>query len=233
MAIAGQLWSKVPTAWIRYDDGLKNLSIKDVGGSAAALKIYMSVALLASFRHKPPNAYAGQATVSYDDFEQMTGLSRSLIPRGIAILKDRGMIEVIESARIHAYRLVGYDDDSQGWGKLPRDHLRGGHSGGRLATIGHRNQNDLAALKVYLALVAFRDGRSGYSALSYDKIVEYTGVHRSRVRPALSSLYEARLVGVDPTAEHHEKFNAPTRYVVEGLGRQALGDVSTPGAKAA
>ena len=88
------------------------------------MKIYMSVALLAPFRDKPPNAYAGQAMVSYDEFEQMIGLSRSLIPRGIEILKEHCMIDVIESARIHADRLVGYGDDSQGSGKLPRDHLR-------------------------------------------------------------------------------------------------------------
>jgi DNA-binding transcriptional ArsR family regulator len=224
-------WSKIPTAWIRYDAGLMAFTIRDVGGSAAALKIYISIALLAAYRTKAPTLYAGQATVSYDEFELITGLSRSLIPRGIEILKSAGMIEVIESARIHAYRLVGYDDDSRGWGKLPYDHLRSGPSGGRLAAVGHRYQGDLNALKIYLALVAFRDGASGYSSLSYDKIVEYTGVHRSRVRPALSSLYETRLVAVDPTTDLREKLNAPRRYVVEGLARQRLADegMSVPG----
>ncbi len=225
--MARERWSRIPTAWIRYGEGLSKFSIKDVGGNAAALKIYMSIALLAPYRSQAPNLFAGQASVSYDDLEEMTGLSRSLIPRGLGILKDFSMVEVIDSARIHAYRLIGYEDESHGWGKLPYDHLRHGPSGGRLAAFGHRAQVDLNALKIYLALVAFRDGSSGYSSLSYDKIVAYTGVHRSRVRPALSSLYDARLVGVDPIADHRDKGNGPSRYVVEGLVHQKIRDAST------
>lgn len=224
-------WSKIPTVWIRYDGGLKNFSIQDIGGHAAALKIYMSIALLAAYRNKPPRLYAGQASMSYDQFEELTGLSRSLIPRGLAVLRERGLVQVIDTEKIHSYRLVGYEDETLGWGKIPRDHLRSGRlsPGGRLAALGHRHQVDLNSLKIYLALVAFRDGASGYSMLSYDKIVEHTGVHRSRIRPALTSLFDAQLVAVDSIMDHPAKSNAANRYVVLGLsGKRAASTEALP-----
>jgi DNA-binding transcriptional ArsR family regulator len=207
---------------MRFGGGLRSFSIQDVGGNAAALKIYMSIALMAPYRAKPPAIHAGKASISYDEFENMTGLSRSLIPRGLAILSTEGLVEVVGSQKTHAYRLIGYDDDSLGWGKIPRDYLRGGrvHPQGRLAAIGHRHPVDLNALKIYLALVAFRDGTSGYSLLSYDKIVEHTGVHRSRIRPALTSLFDAQLVSVDPMADYAVGASTSNRYALLGLSRR-------------
>jgi hypothetical protein len=64
--------------------------------------------------------------------------------------------------------------------------------------------------------------------LSYDKIVEYTGVHRSRVRPALTSLFDAHLVAVDSVLEHPAESNASNRYVMGLTGRKAEAPVLKP-----
>ena len=42
-------WAKLPINWIRYDDKLRHFSIKDIGASIAALKIYIAIVLAANF----------------------------------------------------------------------------------------------------------------------------------------------------------------------------------------
>ena len=210
---------KTPTNWIRYDDFLRQFSVRDLGGSIAALKIYMVISLNANYKPTPDLKIAGSAQLSYTDFENLLQISRATVAKGIAKLKKIGLIDVDYSTRPAIYSLPHYLDDSQGWGKLPKRYLFGTERHGtveKIAAFSMRHRAHLNALRIYLLLISFSRGTPLSANLSYDKITEYTGMSREHIHPALSVLFDMQLVSVKRD-EAWEGKNQPNLYSIHGF----------------
>jgi hypothetical protein len=213
-------WAKMPSSWIIQDHGLRDFSIKESGTNAQALKLYITIALMANFKPNKEFSNAGCAAISYSEFEEIAGGSRTLIANGIRMLESYGLIERNSSPKTHVYRLQHYAD--RGYAQLPKRHILQSEHGSRIAQLSLRNVMTLNALKLYLLLAAFRDTRLNKALISYDKIEDYTKIRRRDIRPAISTLIEYRLIdrrGPDRGAEtFEEEASLSNEYTIIGLG---------------
>lgn len=211
------IWAKMPTVWIRYDDKLRNFSIRDIGASIAALKIYLAIVLKANY--KPDSLFnkGGCAAISFTEFEDLTGMSRAMVAEGLQKLKKEGLIVVEKTGRPNIYRLAEFDD-KRGWSKLPKKYLFGSERLGciqKLTEFSMRHRAHLNALRVYLLLLAVGNGK--WALLSYDKITEYTGMSRELIHPAISVLIDMQLINVSSEEASLEKTKSPNKYHFRGL----------------
>lgn len=213
-------WAKLPLAWIRNDDKLREFNSRDLCASVSALKIYIYLVMRANYKPNQEYDEAGFVKSTYDELETALDMSRASIAAGIDKLKKVGLINVQKIGRSSLYQITDYDD-KRGWGKVPKRYLYGGKRLGfvdKLHEFSTRNRAHLNALKIYLLLICFRNGQSGYSALTYGKITDYSGISREKIRSALSVLYEWRLINLDPeTTTINNKQRPPNKYKVLGL----------------
>ncbi|MEO7470248.1 MAG: helix-turn-helix domain-containing protein [Sphingobium limneticum] len=175
-----QSWVKLPTAWI-LDDGLKAFrwEAQRGGPEVAALM------LLAIIGHHA-EATTGIAKISYDDMTDAAGISRALVSRALDVLIERELIARAPGGR-GTWGLVNYDP-ALGWAKLPARGLYGGATVRAFQNFTLRHRNELFAMKLYFLFAAFRDNVSNCASISYDRIVERTGVPRDGIKAAISTL---------------------------------------------
>ena len=200
-------FSKLPTGWTRKinDDIASFLGGSQAGESIAALKCLLAISVQMDFTSRT-------ATVSYTDFETLTGLSRPMVTKGIKALETRGLI-TIGGGHTHKYTVNEIQDEH--WAKLPTELLKRS-----LKDIGNRGVICLAALKIYILLVTRRNNIYQWTALTFDQIELSTGVRRTNIRAALSMLFSAGLIHstiVDPN-NGQPVFPA---YLIRGLSIKA------------
>lgn len=188
LADGGQMlpWVKLPVSWIR-DSGLSQFRWAKGGGGreTAALMVLAAVA------HHAPE---GTAKLSYDALTERLGISRAMVSAGLDILTARGIIT--RGSRQSVYVLNDYTENAN-WGKFPAKKL---YSGGALQAFRNftlRNKAELDALKLYFLFVAMRDNDLNAAQISYDKIVERTGVRRESIAAGLSLLVVNNLIRVE------------------------------------
>jgi len=137
----------------------------------------------------------GMARLTYEDFERVTGKSREKIARGLDVLNEHNLVEVNTDGR-STYRLADYDITG-GWGKLPCRKL---YSIGCIEAFNYfhlRSKVELDALKFYYLFAAFRDNNNNHAFISFDKIVDYTGTPRNRIKQATSFLVSSGLIYIE------------------------------------
>jgi DNA-binding transcriptional ArsR family regulator len=185
-------WARLPSKWIE-DGGLQDLqwTKTDASGSdnAAALMVLAPVAHVADDE--------GLASCTYDRLALATGLSRSKISNGLAVLAELGVIERKLAGR-SSIQLVNFGN-GHSWSKLPARRL---YSGGRIMGFQHftlRSMAELHALKLYYLFARRRSNETNMAHLSYDKIEDYAAIERHRIKPAISVLLNAGLVHVERT----------------------------------
>lgn len=186
-----QSWVKLPTGWIE-SGGLKSFGWAQGQGSTnvAALLLLFP---LAHFT-KPETRWAH---LTYNDFQTATGLSRTKISDGLKRLKLANVLELNPEHRSQ-HRLIGYGEEDARWGKLPAKRLYTAH--GELTfrkSLFMRSVAELDALKVYFTFVTRRDNDLNAVYLTYDKITEYTGIPRNRIKPATSWLAGNGLISME------------------------------------
>jgi hypothetical protein len=182
-------WVRLPTSWIVDKTGLLNFRWRQDKGAnnVAAL---MTLIVLA--HHADDN---GTGELIYDQICAATGLSRSKVSGGLAILAAERVIVRKMTGR-STYRLEGYQRN-RGWGKLP---AKGLYDGDRVAAFDHfhlRRDTELNALKLYLLFVAMRNNALNAARIGYDKIREYTGIRQNKITAAISFLTSVGLVYVE------------------------------------
>jgi hypothetical protein len=185
-------WVKLPNAWIE-DGGLRDFQWKR-GSGADELAALMVLAVIG--HHADPEE--GIAQLTYDDLQWKAALSRAKIAAGLKILGEREIVEQRTKGR-GSYRLAGYDPH-EGWAKLP---ARGLYRNGSVAAFDHfnlRRPAELNALKLYFLFASRRDRKTNMANISYEKIEEFAGVPRNRIREALSVLAANGLVHIEHTA---------------------------------
>lgn len=194
---------QLPTEWIEQG-GLKEFRWMAGQGAdnIAALMV------LASIAHKADRV-TGLARVTYDQFELATDLSRAKVASGLDVLAKQRLIDR-EPAGRSTYQLADYGDVP--WGKLP---AKGLYRNGRITAFTEftlRKQVELNALKLYFLIVARRGRDTNLANLSYDKITDYAGIDRSKLRSAISYLAALGLVHVEQTYSNASEFGVSNAY---------------------
>lgn len=201
---------KLPTWWSRDDQGLRRFrGGASAGASIAALKCLLAITLMSEFSTQ-------QAQVSYRGLMDLTGLSRPMIPRAISKLESEGMIEVYRNGYINVYQLLAATHDRY-WAKVPYDKVRR-----VLSEIPNKGEAPLAALKIYIQLLANRWNDTREVEISYDKLRDYIGVQKFRIRPGLDILFSHTLLHVKQVEGEGASKQAHNVYTV-------LGDLRMPG----
>jgi len=185
-------WVRLPSAWIE-EGGLQRL--KWTGGEynsgadcAAALMVLAVIAHVA-------NEQTGVASVTYDHLCGSTGLSRAKVSAGLSILEDLAVIIRSPEGR-SSYQLTRFGLN-EGWCKLPAKRL---YSGGRITAFHDftlREAAELNALKLYYLFATRRGEDTNMANISYDRIEDYVGLDRRRIKTAISVLAAQGLVHVE------------------------------------
>ncbi|MBB3879851.1 hypothetical protein [Sphingomonas pseudosanguinis] len=180
-------WVRLPSKWIEAG-GLRAFRWKaEEGGRETA-----ALLILAVIAH---HSVDGIAKLTYEEMSGKAGISRAMVSAALDILEQREVI-VRKVAGRGTFGLIAYDPAS-GWAKLP---VKGLYSGGVVQAFQHltlRHKNELVALKLYFLFAAMRDNDSNYAHISYDKIIERTGVSRDAIRSGISILASLGLVHIE------------------------------------
>jgi hypothetical protein len=198
-------WVRLPTAWVRQGN-LKQLRWANGEG---ANNVAALMALVALAHNADDN---GVAELTYDRLCEATDLSREKLANGLNILTNLGVITRKPAGR-SSYQLTNYNPEI-GWAKLPAKSM---YSGRRITAFYHfklRRTAELDALKAYLLFVAGRDRRENVAKLGYDKIQQYTGIERGRIKAATSFLASLPLIYVEQLEGKHGPVNG---YRIVGL----------------
>ena len=204
-------WVRLPSIWIE-EGGLKQLSWGAAGQGADNIAALMALTAIAHVADDE----TGIARVTYDQLCGWTGLSRAKLSSGLQILKTLGVIARVPDAPQSTYRLMSYDPQG-GWAKLPGKRM---YSGGRIHAFDEfrlRKQVELDALKLFFLFVARRDRRTNLANISYDKIEEYTGIKRRKIKAAISFLASLSLVYVEHLPSTANEQGISNAYRIVGV----------------
>lgn len=192
----------LPTWW--YRPGAEALVAlrggAQAGVSQAALRVYIA---LAATPH--PNREAGSYLVhtTVSALEDLTGLSRSMVLKGICRAVEAQLIAYEPGDRRHpsTFTLLRQGEQSAGgWAKLPMKQV---HE--KVPRLPHRGTAALAALKIYLTLIAARPNDNTVVGIRHSTLRLKTGCQTNQVRAAISMLANEGLVHViteAPSDEH-------------------------------
>ncbi len=185
-------WVKLPTTWIQ-NKGLTAFRWTAASGSdqAAALMVLVAMAHHA-------DETKGTVHLTYETLCDITTLSRAKVSAGLKLLEERELVVRKPLGRRSSSQLTNYDP-TKGWGKLPAKPLypRAGGPISFFTELSLRKPIELHALKLYLLFVTRRDNATNLANISYDKIEEYTGIERDRIKSGLSLLAANSLVHVE------------------------------------
>ena len=200
-------WVKLPSRWIE-NGGLKKFLWKNGGSdNTAAL-----MALIVIAHHADEDT--GMAKMTYDDLCKATDISRAKLSKGLCLLEDRGIIKRWQNGR-SSFQLVGFDP-KRGWCKLPASRLYEEKVVEAFRHFYLRSKTELNALKLYLLFAARRDRLTNFAIISFDKISEYSGIQRNKIKAATSLLASLSLVYIEPVPSKTNDYVA-NAYRLTGL----------------
>ena len=204
-------WVRLPSRWID-EHRLTELTWKPGGrgsDNTAALMALTVIAHSADVEH-------GVARVTYDDLCNLTGLSRAKLSNGLEVLKSMEIIEPGPESARSTYRLCNFNSLS-GWAKLPAKSM---YASGRVSAFEDfklRRVAELDALKLFFLFVARRDRATNLANIGYEKIKDYTGVKRERIKAAISILNSVPLVYVEHVPSKTSDVGIASAYRIVGI----------------
>ena len=212
-------WAKFPTRWIlqRKLNLISWRAYKSDGTAALLVLIALAVKRNRDQVERVPEGDASMVKATYDEIQDLIGISRAKVAHGLDLLARLRIIERVEDKRSY-YRIIGLNEPGR-WAKLPQELMM--DQPGRISAFDPftlRSKSEFDALKLYLLMVAFRNTRTGFAHIGYEKISEYTGVGTRYLRKAKSHLISLGLIHVDLDYENAmEQSKPPLRYKVLGL----------------
>lgn len=185
----------------------KTAAIQTPAANTSALMLYVALRFMAI------NVSSDEwvATVSYDELERATGLSRRLVSDGLKRLNELDLIESEGSNQKRRYKIVWSEG---GWFKLPCQRIVSGGAIIPFQAFSLRSKHELHALKIYLYLASVRNGTSFFSSASYEKIYERVGVQERDIAKASSLLLTCGLLA-RVTRQDGEQHSA-NQYFLQG-----------------
>jgi len=205
-------WVRIPSGWIE-EQGLRNLRWGKRGGSGhtAALMVLAPIAHFADQSN-------GVAQLTYDQLQVATGLSRAKISEGLAVLDELKIIQR-STERRSTFSLRGYAaPEAGGWAKFPARRMY--HSSGNILAFEDfklRSRAELEALKLFFLFVARRSNDTNMANISYDKIEDYTGIDRKRIKSALSVLTTTNMIHVEQLPRASGEQGVSYAYRIAGI----------------
>jgi hypothetical protein len=209
--MANNAWMRLPSGWIERR-GLTQFSWKHRGEGADNTAALMTLTAIAHAADED----TGIARVTYDRLCELTDLSRAKLSNGLDLLKQFRVIEHGPQESRSTYRLIDYDP-TRGWAKFP---VRSMYSGGRIIAFKEfklRRVVELDALKLFFLFVARRDQRTNFANIGYEKIIEYAGVKRDRIKSAISCLASLSLVYVEHVPSKANLYGVSSAYRIVGI----------------
>jgi DNA-binding transcriptional ArsR family regulator len=200
-------WVKCPSKWIIDENGLRNFATDAIAANAIALMC------LTIITHRS-NSETGLAKITYDDFQSITGKSRSIVSRGLKVLVYQGLIA--SSSERSAYQLTNYDPKN-GWCKLPCKALYQAEKIPFFYDFNLRQRAELDALKLMFLFAAFRDNDSNVAVISYEKIIERTGISRDRIKRATGVLAAGGVVYPENMPSSKSEYGVALGYRIAGI----------------
>lgn len=208
--IARKEWVKLPSRWIE-DDGLRAFRWRGPPGAGASNAAAL-MTLIALAHHAEDQE--GVVKLTYDALCIVTGLSRAKLSKGLDVLEEREI--VARGLGRSVYRLSDFNP-AGGWAKLP---CRALYSGNRIAAFDDfklRGAAELNALKLYLLFAARRGRDTNMANISFEKIAEYTGMERARIKAALSVLAVNNLAHIERVPSTTNAIGVANAYRLVGL----------------
>lgn len=199
-------WVRLPTAWIEAK-GLRSVRWNERGASNVA-----GLMLLVAIAHKVDQT-TGSGRITYDDLQNATGLSRTLVSGGLQMLTDAALVDRAGKSIIS---LAAFEPNAN-YAKLP---VRQIYDGGEIIAFRDftlRNRVELDALKLYLLFASRRDRTANIANLSYDKIDAYAGLDRTRIKRAIDLLVVRNLIRVDQRPSRVSELGMSHGYRLTGL----------------
>ena len=203
-------FSKCPSWWLRDKACLLGLlGGGSAGPSIAALKCVMAISTKIDF-------HTLKVKLSFSDLETLTGLSRPMVSRGLALIEAMNIARIDRTGYVNEYELI-VDEKDKGWAKLPTERVNK-----QLPSLLNRGVVPLAALKIYLVLLALRNNDSNEVAIKHVNLREYTGIQKNQIRPALDILFSHGLIRITQSEYVDEKkptspIRAHNIYILLGL----------------
>lgn len=204
-------WVRLPSQWIDQHR-LREISWGNGGSSnTAALMVLTAIAHHADEIH-------GVSDLTYDQFEVAASLSRVKISEGIKVLESRELISR-STARRSRYRLCNYGRiEEGGWAKFPASRMYNGS--GQIVpfqTFRLRSRAELDALKLFFLFVGRRGTDTNAANISYDKIEQYTGIERNRIRTGISLLIENLMIQTEQQPSNSSEHGVSHAYRIAGI----------------
>jgi hypothetical protein len=138
-----------------------------------------------------------------------------MVARALKVLQERQLITRPTDGGRSAFGLANHDQVP--WAKLP---FRSMYEQGRIAAFDQfklRKVIELDAVKLFLLYAQRRDQGTNLANISYDKIEEYTGVARVRIRHAISFLVSHLLIHVEQIPRRHADVGISHAYRLVGI----------------
>lgn len=212
-------WIKFPAKSIATDNSLRHITWSEYKSAGiAALQIYIVLCLRKDDVEDDEGNALGVAKVSYTALEDMAGLSRAMVAKGVDTLRQIGMIHVEKQGKESLYRIVGYNPHKN-WAKMPCRELlnKSGDQIPAFRVFNKRSKDELNALKIFLLAICIRQNDEAFAMCSYEKIYEKTGVAEKDIRRAIAFLLNARLFSnIDQSQKEGSKQKEPNKYYVQG-----------------
>lgn len=195
-----QRFAKLPTWWLREQNKNFFPGGSSSGESLAGLKCLLALSLNMHF-------HTQNSRQSLSELEDVTGLSRPMVIKGIRHLESNRLIAVKRGAYANSYEVLNKPTDTR-WGKVPYKNVSS-----ELKQFLNRGAIPLAALKTYVVLLARRPNAQNTLSLPYEAILEHTNGQRSQLRKALDLLIVHGLIRCDRPAD----LRAQNVYTILGL----------------
>ena len=209
--MATNRWKRLPSGWIQQR-GLAQLSWRYKGKGSDNTAALMALTAIA---HAADDE-TGTARITYDRMCEVTGLSRAKLSNGLDVLKNIEVIKAGTESPRSTYELSDYDQ-TQGWAKFP---VKSMYSSGRILAFNEfhlRKVVELDALKLFFLFVARRDQNTNYANIGYERIQEYAGVKKDRIKSAISFLASLSLVYVEQIPSKINIYGISNAYRIVGI----------------
>lgn len=176
-------WGSFPSGWLTAQL-LPRLEARAglTGTHLCALKLYLAISLAADFRSR-------KLEITNDDLTIATNLSRPMLKRSFDALTALGIL-AIHPGRPFTYELLDPTGGSI-FAKVPY-----GRASLTLRKLPNRGESVLAALKIYLILLRFRETSSSDASIGHEKLQQYTGVRPNLIRSGLDHLVNHALIHI-------------------------------------
>lgn len=175
------------------------------GVHIAALKCLLAFGLKNNFKTK-------EVSLSLQQLNDLTGLSKPMVIRGIKRLIELGIVQKLEQEKtniVNKYKLVFTD---RRFTKIPYTYLLD-----RLPFFPNKGIYVLTALKIYLILLQVRENHSKQVKISYFRL-SYYGINRKHISKALEILITNDLISISRDMDEHGCFvKSCNNYLIKGL----------------